>query len=109
MICLNFNYTEDDLYSVMVQTHSINDWSVLGLALGMPPNVIRRIEQESSTVLNCQLKILHHWLGMGCASWAKLVKALNSPLVCKEGLAQEIAKKHRCKCVSIALSSVVYK
>ena len=78
----------------MVQTHSINDWSVLGLALGLPPNVVRRIEQESSTVLNCQLKILHHWLGMGCASWAKLVKALRSPLVCKEGLAREIARNH---------------
>ena len=85
----------------MVQTHSINDWSVLGLALGTPPNVIRRIEQESSTVQNCQLKILYHWLGMGCASWAKLVKALNSPLVCQEGLAREIARKHPCKFVCL--------
>ena len=99
-MCILF-YTEDDLYSVMEETHSINDWSVLGLALGMPPNVIRRIEQESSTVQNCQLKILYHWLGMGCASWAKLVNALHSPLVCKEGLAREIAGKHPCKFVSL--------
>ena len=48
----------------MVQTHSINDWSILGLALGIPPNAIRKIEQESSTVQNyCQYKILYHWLG----------------------------------------------
>ena len=88
----------------MEETHSINDWSVLGLALGMPPNVIERIKRESLTVQNCQYKILYHWLGMGCASWTKLVNALHSPLVCKEGLASEIAKKHRCKCVSKAFS-----
>ena len=85
----------------MDQTHSINDWSVLGLVLGVPPNVIERIKQESSTVQNCQYKILYHWLRMGCASWAKLVKALHSPLVCQEGLAREIARNHPCKFVCL--------
>ena len=93
----------------MEETHSINDWSVLGLALGISPHNIDRINQESLTVRNFQYKILSHWLEMGCASWAKLVKALNSPLLCKEGLAREIARKHPCKCVSKALSCVVYR
>ena len=92
----------------MEETHSINDWSVMGLALDVPPNVIERSKRESLTVQNCQYKILYHWLGMGCASWAKLVKTLHSPLVCKKGLAGEIAKKHPCKCVSKALSCVVH-
>ena len=91
----------------MEETHSINDWSILGLVLDVPPNVIERSKQESSTVRNCQYKILCHWLGTGCASWAKLAKALHSPLVCQEGLAREIARKHRCKRVSKALSCVV--
>ena len=100
-------YTEDDLHSVMEETHSINDWSVMGFVLDVPPNIIERRKQESSTVQNCQYKILYHWLGMGCASWAKLVKAPNSPLVCKEGLAKEIARKHPHKCISKAISCVV--
>ena len=83
----------------MEETPSIYDWSLLGPALDVPPNVIERIKQESPTVQNCQYKILCHWLGMGCASWAKLVKALRSPLVCQEGLAREIARKHPCKCI----------
>ena len=83
----------------MEETHSMNDWYVMGLALGVPPNVIERINQESLTVQNFQHKILYHWLETGCASWAKLVKALRSSSVCKEGLAREIARNHPCKCL----------
>ena len=97
-------YTDTDLLSLMKATHTINNWFLLGLELGVSSSVLGRIEQDSSKVLDRLCNMLLHWIGTGRASWAVLVRALHSPLLNKEGLANEIARNQPCKCNSLSVN-----
>ena len=94
-------YTEKDIASVMRATHTINDWSTLGIELGLTNDIIVRIKTDYSKHLDCLRNMLSHWIDTGRASWVILVTALRSPLVCKEGLASEITRDYPCKCTCV--------
>ena len=82
----------------MRATYTINDWSDLGIELGLTNDIIVRIETDYSKQRDRLRNMLSQWIDTGRASWAILVTALHSPLVYKEGLASEITRNHPCKC-----------
>ena len=83
----------------MEATISVNNWSILGLKLGVPQYEINNIKQQYHSVRDQQQHILYYWIGTGDATWARLVEALCSRLVSMVGLSREIASNHLCKCV----------
>ena len=83
----------------MEATISVNNWSLLGLKLGVPQYEINNIKQQYHSVRDQLQGVLYHWIGTGDASWAGLAEALCSPLVNMKGLARQIASNHPCKCV----------
>ena len=82
----------------MEATISVNNWSLLGLNLGVPQYEINNIEQQYHSVRDQQQHILSYWIGTGDATWAGLVQALCSRLVNMVGLSREIAENHPCTC-----------
>ena len=78
--------------------YTVNDWSDLGIELGLTNDIIVRTETDYSKQRDRLRNMLSQWIDTGHASWAILVAALRSPLVCKEGLASEITRNHPCKC-----------
>ena len=91
----------------MEATISVNNWSLLGLNLGVPQYEINNIKQQYHIVRDQQQHILSYWILTGDATWARLVEALCSPLVSMVGLARQIASNHSCKCVCRIISCVV--
>ena len=79
---------------MIAATNPIDNWSRLGLALGVPKATIDHFKQQYPNPLDQQEQILSHWIGTGEATWAKLVTAIAGPLVNKKGLSNEIARNH---------------
>ena len=79
-------------------------WYFLGVTLGLRPDVLERIEcdgrnmQRNMTLKWCQCKMILKWLDTGLASWSSLVKALKSPIINKNEVAEQIIKDHPKKC-----------
>ena len=91
------NHTIDnDLLPVLRATVEVIDWYNLGLELGLPSYQLDIIQNDSRGVKDGQRMMFQKWLDTGSASWGSLVKALRSPLIKKERIADEIAKAHPC-------------
>ena len=87
----------NDLRTVIKQTLPINDWPILGIALGLPVHAVDRLKRENLSISDLQRNMLQYWLETGDASWAVLVNALKSDVVAKVGLAKKIAKEYPSK------------
>ena len=96
--CFLLNDTIDiDLVQVLRATVEVIDWYKLGLELGLPSYQLNIIKNDSRGVTtDGQCMMLEKWLDTGSASWSSLVKALKSPLINNEKIADEIAKAHPC-------------
>ena len=96
--CFLLNHTIDnDLLQVRRATVEVTEWYDLGLELGLLPYQLDAIQKDSRGVTTeGQRMMLQKWLDTGSASWSSLVKALKSPLINKESIADEIAKAHPC-------------
>ena len=86
---------DDNLVPILKAVVTVNEWHSLGLELGLKKDALDRVEiEKKGNVLHCQKKMVSQWLDTGKATWRSLVEALMSPLVGKEGLANELAKEH---------------
>ena len=86
-----------DLLQVLRATVEVIEWYNVGLELGLPSYQLDAIQKDSRGVTtDGQRMMLQKWLDTGSASWSSLVKALKSPLINKESIADEIAKAHPC-------------
>ena len=95
--CFLINNTIDiDLLQVRRATVEVTEWYDLGLELGLLPYQLDAIQKDSRVTTDGQRLMLQKWLDTGSASWSSLVKALKSPLINKEKIADEIAKAHPC-------------
>ena len=83
-----------DLVPVLEATVEVTDWCILGLKLGLPFHLLERIKCDGRNVQDCQRIMTSKWLDTGVASWSSLVKALKSPLINKNGVAEQITKDH---------------
>ena len=94
--CLINNTIDIDLLQVRRATVEVTEWYDLGLELGLLPYQLDTIQKDSRVTTDGQRLMLQKWLDTGSASWSSLVKALKSPLINKEKIADEIAKAHPC-------------
>ena len=78
----------------MRATIGVNDWYTLGLELGLPVYQLDKIRRDGYDETDRKQKMIIKWLDTGRASWSSLVKALKSPLIDKEGVAEQIIKDH---------------
>ena len=76
-------------------------WKAFGLALGLPPDVLDRIEGDHKKVDDCLQALLQEWVTTtetarrGPPSWQLLVDAVASPAGGNnQALAQQIARQH---------------
>ena len=83
-----------DLVPVLRATVEVTDWYSLGLELGLPDHQLERIRRDGYDETDCQRKMTLKWLDTGVASWSSLVEALKSPLINKNGVAEQITKDH---------------
>ena len=83
-----------DLVPVLEATVEVTDWYSLGLKLGLPDHQLERIECDGRNVQDRQRKMTLKWMDTGEASWSSLVEALKSPLINKNGVAEQITKDH---------------
>ena len=86
---------ESNLIDVLDEINTINDWTSLGLQLGLEGYQLDEIDDNNrANVKNCRWKMISKWLDTGDASWRALVRALASKQVGKKGLAKRIADEH---------------
>ena len=91
------NHTIDnDLLPVLRATVEVIEWYNLGLELCLPSYQLDIIQNDGRGVTDGQRMMFRKWLDTGSASWSSLVKALKSPLIKKERIADEIAIAHPC-------------
>ena len=83
-----------DLVPVLEATVEVTDWCILGLKLGLPVHLLERIECDGRNVQDRQRIMTLKWIDTGVASWSSLVEALKSPLINKNGVAEQITKDH---------------
>ena len=75
-------------------------WKAFGLALGLPPDVLDRIDRDHKKVDECLQAVLQEWVTTtetlrGPPSWQLLVDAVASPAGGNnQALAQQIARQH---------------
>ena len=75
-------------------------WKSFGLALGLHPDVLNRIECDHKKVDDCLQAVLQEWLSTvetlrGPPSWDLLVSAVANPAGGNhQALAKEIAERH---------------
>ena len=81
-----------DLVPVLRATVEVTDWYSLGLELGLPDYQLERIRRDGYDETDCQRKMTLKWMDTGVASWSSLVEALKSPLINKNGVAEQITK-----------------
>ena len=81
-----------DLVPVLEATVEVTDWYTLGLTLGLPVYVLETIRCEGET--DRKRKMILKWIDTGVASWSSLVEALKSPLINKNGVAEQITKNY---------------
>ena len=86
-----FLFIENDLLEAITM---VTDWYELGLKLGLNVDILQKIETDCRSVKECQRKMILKWLNTGSACWSSLVKALNSPLVDRQGIVKQITKDH---------------
>ena len=93
-IIFYFLFIENDLLKVLEAITTVTDWYELGLKLGLNVDILQKIETDCRSVKECQRKMILKWLNTGSACWSSLVKALNSPLVDRQGIVKQITKDH---------------
>ena len=86
-----------DLVPVLEATVEVTDWKTLGLTLGLPVHVLNTIRRDGCDETDRKQKMISRWLDTGVASWSSLVKALKSPLINKNEVAEQAIKDHPCK------------
>ena len=70
-------------------------WRALGIQLDIPNPTLSEIEQDCPKCSDCRLHMVIKWLDQDTnASWAKLVKALQSPDLKKYMIASQIENKY---------------
>ena len=87
-----------DLVPVLRATVEVTDWYSLGLELGLPVHQLDTIRRDGYDEADRKRKMSLNWMDTGVASWSSLVEALKSPLVNKEGVAEQITKDHPRTC-----------
>ena len=85
----------DDLRKVLLALHDLNEWSMLGLQLGLHFSTLEKIENDYNRTDKCKMMMLAAWLRQqdsvsqtGVPSWSVLVAALR--IVGENGLASRI-------------------
>ena len=76
-----------------ISFHSVNDWSIVALLLGLSNYTLKDINERSMYSQNASAIVIE-WLERGSASWAVLVSVLRDPLVHETNIADKIAKDH---------------
>ncbi len=71
------------------------NWFGLGLALGLPTNVLKKIVDRRFNENDRHRMIIYLWLHIGTASWKNLALALCHPLVNRRDIAERISGAHR--------------
>ena len=77
----------DNLYEVYSELLKVaGKWKTMGLALGLRPNTIEKIEKDKDNVEDRLYSVLTHWLNkaynvqrFGQPSWQLLVRAVRDP------------------------------
>ena len=83
-----------DLVPVLRATVEVTDWYSLGLELDLPDHQLDTIRRDGYDEADRKRKMILKWMDTGVASWSSLVKALESPLINKNGVAVQITKDH---------------
>ena len=88
-------HTDSDLLEVLTATVAVIEWQTLGILLGIDHSKLKIIANENLEKYKpCLTDMLATWLSSGRATWRGLVKALRSPLVDKNDIAEKIARQH---------------
>ena len=88
-------HTDSDLREVLRATVAVIEWQTLGIELGIDHSKLKIIANDNrEKYKSCLTNMLATWLSSGSATWRGLVEAIRSPLVDKNDIAEEIARKH---------------
>ena len=85
---------DQDLFEILEEVVTVNEWEDLGLALGIKPYKLEEIKTNfGRDVAECRMEMLSHWLNNHNASWEKLCSALEQDIIGSHKLAQRIRRK----------------
>ena len=84
LICIYIFAANSDLLDVFMMVHTLTDWKLLGLQLGLHYSTLKKIKRDQHDVIDdCKMEMLSAWLQQqddvsqrGVPSWSALKNAL---------------------------------